>query len=137
MLFYCVYKPTILTFFPYLMAKKFRRQKVFVGKRWRNFQQVAKVFSDEYFLPTKFSTDEISTDKVGNTNVFCFISFKMKMYVCFMHQTQRKPHLGAIRNLWFYFEASKLQIDSFFRCHDNRSVPISIILSHCKLNSFI
>ena len=25
---------------------------------------VTKVFTDEYFLPTKFSTDEISTDKV-------------------------------------------------------------------------
>ena len=25
---------------------------------------MTKVFTDEYFLPTKFSTDEISTDKV-------------------------------------------------------------------------
>ena len=67
MVFYCV--STIifskhLTLFQYVMDRKFSRQKVFVGKKWRNFKQVTKVFADEYFLPTKFSTDEISTDKV-------------------------------------------------------------------------
>ena len=51
------------------MDKKFRQQKVFVGKKWRNFQQVTKVFADEYFLPTKFSTDEISTDKVTSQSL--------------------------------------------------------------------
>ena len=36
--------------------------KKIVGKK---YSSVTKVFTDKYFLPMKFSTDEISTEKVS------------------------------------------------------------------------
>ena len=87
--FYCV--STIifsenLSLFKYLIDKKFRRQKIFVGNKWRNFWQVTRYFADE------FSSDEISTDNF-------FYLGEAKLICCFTGQaTQKVGSIGRQKN---------------------------------------
>ena len=44
--------------------KIFRRTKLFVGQKWRNFSLVTKILSDKKFCPTKILSDIVLSDKV-------------------------------------------------------------------------
>ena len=87
---------------------KFRRQKIFVGKKFRHLPIISSLFADEYFSDKVLSNIRVFREiKAGNTINWAIITFSLASVGFFRHKSKITRNFASKHSGSFRFTRTK------------------------------